>query len=323
MNQDSNIFYSKILLFGEYSVIYNSMGLSIPYSHFRGELDFIGRDKYTDLNFARESNKLLRNFADHLKKLLLEKDLPFGFEIYEFLKDIERGLFFESTIPQGFGLGSSGALVAAVVDKYADAGLNSLKRRTKQNIYRLKDVFSIFESFFHGTSSGLDPLNCYIKSPLLIESKENIKVVDLPDHTNLDNGAIFLVNSGTPRKTAPLVDFFLDKAKNDRLFYQSIHEKFIPLTNNCINAMLKGDMPSFFSNLKDLSVYQYEFLSRMIPDSLKGVWENGMESNDYSMKLCGSGGGGYLLGFTEDYEKAQADFAQKKIEIIPVYNSNH
>ncbi len=298
------------------------MGLSIPYSHFRGELDFIGRDKYTDLTFARESNKLLRLFADHLKKILLEKDLPFGFEIYDFLKDVEKGLFFESTIPQGFGLGSSGALVAAVVDKYGESGLSQLKRKTKNNILRMKEVFSVFESFFHGTSSGLDPLNCYVKSPLLIENKNDIKVVNLPDNTNLDNGAIFLVNSGKPRKTGPLVDIFLDKAKNDNIFYQSIHDKFIPFTNNCIQALLKGDIKTFFDNLKQLSAYQHEFLARMIPESLRGVWEQGMKTDDYNMKLCGSGGGGYLLGFTKDYDRTQAQFAENKVEIIPVYNSS-
>ena len=93
MEKGGHIFYSKILLFGEYSVIFNSMGLSIPYSHFRGELEFIESDRYTDLNFAQESNYLLRSFADHLKKLLLNKNLPFGFKIYELLKDIEQGLF--------------------------------------------------------------------------------------------------------------------------------------------------------------------------------------------------------------------------------------
>ena len=56
MRVHPNLFYAKILLFGEYSVLLNSMGLSIPYTHFKGELSFIGEDKYTDRNFAKRSN---------------------------------------------------------------------------------------------------------------------------------------------------------------------------------------------------------------------------------------------------------------------------
>jgi hypothetical protein len=33
-------FHSKILLFGEYSIIQNSMGLSIPFNQYEGMMDF-------------------------------------------------------------------------------------------------------------------------------------------------------------------------------------------------------------------------------------------------------------------------------------------
>ena len=59
----------------------------------------------------------------------------------------------------------------------------------------------------------------------------------------------------------------------------------------------------------------------MIPDKFKPIWQEGIKSNDYNMKLCGSGGGGYLLGFTTDLNKAQASFAEKEIDIVTVYKS--
>ena len=34
------LFHAKILLFGEYGIIQDSMGLSIPYKAYRGELTF-------------------------------------------------------------------------------------------------------------------------------------------------------------------------------------------------------------------------------------------------------------------------------------------
>ena len=40
-------------------------------------------------------------------------------------KYIDETIFFDSSIPQGFGLGSSGALVAGVYDNYANKKIAS------------------------------------------------------------------------------------------------------------------------------------------------------------------------------------------------------
>jgi mevalonate kinase len=37
------------------------------------------------------------------------------------------------------------------------------------------------------------------------------------------------------------------------------------------------------------------------------------------MKLCGSGGGGFFLGFTRNYPDTKEFFARHGKEIIPVY----
>ena len=43
----------------------------------------------------------------------------------------------------------------------------------------------------------------------------------------------------------------------------------------------------------------------MIPSAFHKVWQHGIETNDYYLKLCGSGGGGYILGFTKDFNKTK------------------
>jgi len=43
----------------------------------------------------------------------------------------------------------------------------------------------------------------------------------------------------------------------------------------------------------------------LIPEHLQGIMKNGLDSGDYYMKICGSGGGGYMLGFTDNWEKTQ------------------
>ena len=54
----------------------------------------------------------------------------------------------------------------------------------------------------------------------------------------------------------------------------------------------------------------------MIPKSFHQLWQHGIESNDYYLKLCGSGGGGYILGFTEDYEQAKKSLKDYKFELV-------
>jgi len=51
--------------------------------------------------------------------------------------------------------------VAAIYDKYALEKITVLENLTREKLLKLKTIFSEMESFFHGKSSGLDPLNSY------------------------------------------------------------------------------------------------------------------------------------------------------------------
>lgn len=322
MRNKSGIFYAKILLFGEYSILCDSMGLTIPYTHFRGELSFINDDKYTDYDFAVSSNKLLREFAAYIRKLNDEGSLLCDFDIDAFEEDIRHSLYFESTIPQGYGIGSSGALVAALYEKYVPGHISGTKRIPKVEILKLKEIFSQLESYFHGTSSGMDPLNCYVKHPLLIHNRKDICMVGIPRNKHDQKGAIFLINTGNPGKTSPLVNLFLDKCKVDD-FMSRVRGEMIPLNDACIKSLIKGETKKFFSNLRELSGFLYDNLAPMIPETFKKIWRYGLESNSFYLKLCGSGGGGFLLGFTDDFEKAKEELHNMNVEIIPVYKSLH
>jgi mevalonate kinase len=67
----------------------------------------------------------LKRFADYLETL--QNDQPeLVFDLAE-LKSVETGMYFDSSIPQGYGVGSSGALVAAIYDKYAQDKITVLE----------------------------------------------------------------------------------------------------------------------------------------------------------------------------------------------------
>jgi len=322
-NQGNDIFYGKIILFGEYGIIFDSMALTIPFSHFHGELSFdnkFNRYKYTDYDFAVNSNAQLESYSVYIKKLIDQENLAVDFDFNMFIRDLDNGLYFESTIPQGYGLGSSGALVAALYNQYVSNKIEGGRSITKDETLKLKSIFASMESFFHGKSSGIDPLNSYIKYPLMIRSKNEIETVEIPRKKFDKNAAIFLVNSGFPGKTEPVVNLFLENCKDDHYFHVINHE-FIPLNNRCIQSLLDGDMPNFFTALEGLSNLQYNYFSAMIPDRLKPVWKEGMDTNMFNMKLCGSGGGGYLLGFTRNLNQTIDYFNKHELEVITVYKN--
>jgi mevalonate kinase len=54
----------------------------------------------------------------------------------------------------------------------------------------------------------------------------------------------------------------------------------------------------------------------MIPKRFLALWKKGLETNAYYLKLCGSGGGGYILGFTQDFPKAKALLSDHKLEVV-------
>ena len=54
----------------------------------------------------------------------------------------------------------------------------------------------------------------------------------------------------------------------------------------------------------------------MIPKKFLKLWKKGLSTNDYIFKLCGSGGGGFLLGFTLDIKKTFKTLKDYKKEII-------
>ena len=140
------LFYGKVLLFGEYGIIGNSMGLSIPHTYYKGAFQFASEQDAVQ----EKSNANLRKYVAYLKA----EDAPCDFDFNTFDADLSSGLFFDSSIPQGFGVGSSGALVAAIYDRYCTNKIPANPEKAK-DIKALKQIFSWMESYFHGKSLSL------------------------------------------------------------------------------------------------------------------------------------------------------------------------
>ncbi|MDG1889579.1 MAG: mevalonate kinase, partial [Flavobacteriaceae bacterium] len=161
---DKKIFYSKILLFGEYGIMSNADALAIPFKEFHGSLK-ISKSLLNDEELSNQKLIELYNYIDKNQSLLNIINLN------SFKHDIDSGLYFKSNIPIASGLGSSGALVSSIINKYSNTDLSIM------NSEELKKIMSIIESKFHGKSSGFDPLVSFFNKPIML-SNGTIRLLD-------------------------------------------------------------------------------------------------------------------------------------------------
>lgn len=302
MLKKESAFNSKILLFGEYSLMKGSMALSIPYKNFSGQLKF---DEESEGGKSKHKSVIyLGEYLDFLKKN------NFGelIDLHSFKSDLEHGLYFDCNIPISYGLGSSGAIVAAIYNAYSHL-------RDNTNLAELKTIFSRMESYYHGKSSGLDPLVSYLNKAILITDNDKLKTIELSRERNQNALDIFLIDTKSSGETQPLVNLFLKEYESED-YRKKIQKQLIPINNNCIVSYLAGKDDELIKNLQMLSEFTFENLNPMIPKSIKKIWKEGLESGKYYLKLCGSGGGGMMLGFSNNLDNARHEFQDYEIHSI-------
>ncbi|MFK7948296.1 MAG: mevalonate kinase [Saprospiraceae bacterium] len=303
MNLNLKKYPAKVLLFGEYSIIKGNSALAFPLNEYSGNWAFDN-----DVN-----NKNLKNWASYINKIQQANNADFQIDIERFNNDLSKGLFFNSNIPMGYGVGSSGALCAALYDEYSVEN----NRLTPKNdtIFTLKRIFQDLENFFHGSSSGIDPLICYLNQPLLLKGKTEANLIKLKKPTN-NNGAVFLLNTQQPRQTEPLVQFFLKQLKHKE-FETAFENEWCVYNEKIITAFINQNHGELFDNLRLLSEFQFNHLPPMIPKGFEKFWASSLKHNEFTIKLCGAGGGGFLLGFTQNWNNTEESLS-KDFEIIKI-----
>lgn len=281
-------YYGKVILFGEYSMIYGSSALLMPLYSGSAHWDYIWRNPGKK-NYA--SNRNLHVFAKYLN------DNEYFSEHIDMAKlraELKKGLFLDSNIPTGYGVGSSGAFTAAVYDRFHSVQIDDL--------IELKEFLGKMEDCFHGSSSGLDPLQCYIGKPFILD--ENMHVNILENDFIPENLHVFLIDSKIKSDTKTLVRYFKEQRNNPR-FLKAYEDLYLPFVGRCINSLVSGDVDKFFDDLKHLSYYQTVLFEPMVTERMKPLFFVKRENMHFQIKICGSGGGGFFLGFSDDKEETE------------------
>ncbi|NOU61086.1 mevalonate kinase family protein [Marinifilum caeruleilacunae] len=294
VNKADNWVYGKLLLFGEYSVLMDSMALSIPCHQFKARLRF---EPYKESEISRNSNDQLQIY---LKYLLSHSDsFQSILDLSNLERDIRSGMYFDSSIPISYGVGSSGALCAALYQRYGNS-----QQVDNHDLSSLKEILAMMEGGFHGKSSGLDPLISYLNQAVILSSKNQINIVDIQVDEMAGENALILIDTQQKGDTAPLVTSFLNRCNNEK-YNKLIRNELIPITNKCISSFCNHDSDLFFQSIQALSGFQYNHFADKIPIGFKELWKTGIDSQQFHLKLCGSGGGGFLLCFTRNASETE------------------
>jgi mevalonate kinase len=287
-----NSYPSKILLLGEYTIIQNSAALAIPYTHYKSYWsDHSLPDNFENTIDSSFSKQSLQKIALDLKSL----DRPL-LDLNQLEEDLSNGLWLCTNSPMGYGLGSSGAVCAAIYARYG------LQKTTDLQV--LKQDLALLEHSFHGKSSGIDPLIAYVKQPLWVHSDKSIQSVDLPKQKE---GAIFLIDTQLPRVSTPLINFFV-KSCEQADFNHAFVRPVSNAVDKAIHALIEGTFKDLMPSIQVISELQLTHLPPMIPTVVRELWQKGLDSNDFYLKICGAGGGGFMLGFASDWEKVSSSF---------------
>ena len=266
--------HGKIILFGEYTVINNGHAMAMPLMSIRGSLKI-------RINHDPASNSSIRRYFEYLKETPLPHGV--GLDLQRLEEDIRKGLYLDTNAREGYGVGSSGILTTALFTRYYHP-------KKQLSLHQLKEVLSTMESYFHDRSSGLDPLIAFINYPLRV-SPDSISIVEnLP----MDIIARFwLLDTGISRKTQSLVRWYKNRCQETD--FMEAMEEYSAAIPSIIDDFLLGDRKSFEERLRELSAFQLKWWKKLVPEHLVGLWKEGLKSGEYYTKICGAGGGGYIL----------------------------
>ena len=268
---------AKILLFGEHTVLRGGRGLAVPLDRYR-------------LRWAKgKADPRLRVFADYLA----DQELPIDTKSLQY--DLAAGWNLTGDIPVGYGLGSSGAVCAAVFDRY---GLSDARLLPTAELRRL---LARMEGHFHGSSSGTDPLLAYLQQPIELGSAGSAEKRPLPE--GWVNGW-FLIDTGISRDASPLIRRFLavyDHAPSP------IDLSWLVPANAAIDALVADDRRALYRSFATISDFQLAHFPDFIPKAYYDTWNGG---EDYRLKICGAGGGGMLLGLARNTQRAEELFGK-------------
>ena len=261
---------AKLLLFGEYTVLNGSQALAVPLHAWFGQ--------WVHDPGQMDDDPAIIDYAGWLAK----EDIISTTTMQAMVDDHRAGWRYAANIPIGYGLGSSGAFVAALYDRYV-AGPGDESPTA---------IMARMEGYFHGTSSGMDPM---VALTAMAAYKDETGASHMIGDPGWPAGMhVYLLDSGIGRTTAPLVVTYKAMCEDPAFLKRVMHE-LRPMVELAIHAYLQQATDLLHQAINAIAVFQRTQFRAMIPPAVEARWDALSAIPGVRVKLCGAGGGGFFL----------------------------
>ena len=262
----------KWILAGEHILVRGGPALSFPLKDLSLEIQYKPNQPLSFF-FGGE-------FSDCEKNKYFEKAVK---EAFSHIGRKPEGHFcLSSTIPLGFGLGSSAAFCLSLSDIFVQLGY---VRDLVAFAWKLEDVF-------HGKSSGSDIQAVYHKKPLIFKSAENFEFFEPWRHPH-----IYLYNTGISSSTKQCVKKVSDMFNQHPEKSQCIYKQMEQSVNDSIEALRKSSEEEGLVLLAQAMTRACECFDEWgLLEPLRPSIKKLKNLGALAVKPTGAGAGGYLIG---------------------------
>ena len=260
----------KIILTGEYAVVFGYSGIAIP-SPLKMKVEFEDDRNCEGIEINWEGIKGDEGWNAYLKDILNQIQKFKGMKLQGNLKIINE-------LPLGKGMGSSTSLVIAVSRCLLAGGTAPARRRA---------MARAIENKLSPNNSGMDFNVIWEDSPIFYKKDEGCKPIELPTDLLADS---ILIDTGKPNETtSELVKIVTELKEKDPKIEEALRS-----IGDCTQRLADGD--DLESIIKDN--YPHQLTLGIVPQSVQDLITQ-IEESGGSAKVLGAGGqtggGGMVL----------------------------